>query len=189
MKRNLQYQHVQLEPGLQTRKKTYSKTHYQFYSSIELTLHIKAMQVYVCVCVCVYLLCILVGTLVVMVNLYLLLSLFSLPLALSSLKFLSLPQSFSGHTLAGSLSCHLFRPRSWFRSLVLESQCLSRDRDRSLFSLRPSLYSSFLTTDKLMGFRKGRSRPPNLSCPDSFFPPRPPPSRRGIHPLRVLSSS
>lgn len=52
MKRNLQYQRVQLEPGLQTGKKTYSKTHYQFYSSIELMLHMKAMQV--CVCVCTY---------------------------------------------------------------------------------------------------------------------------------------
>lgn len=104
--------------------------------------------------------------------LYLLLSLLSLVLALSSLNSLSLSQSFSGHTLA--LSCQCFsRPLSWSRSLGLGSQCLSLDRDRSLLSLFPSLCGSFLTTGKLMGFRKGRSRPPNLSCPDSFFPTQP----------------
>lgn len=41
------------------------------------------------------------------------------------------------------------------------------------------------------GFLKGLSWQPNRSCPDSFLPPNPPPSRRGRHPtiLRPASRS
>ena len=54
--------------------------------------------------------------------------------------------------------------------------------------VRP-LYTIIIYYSAYIGFLNGRSLPPKRSWPDSFLPPSPPPSRRGIQPGSSRSHS
>lgn len=53
-----------------------------------------------------------------------------------------------------------------------------RSPGKELLRVHVHVYSTDTRQSKTyIGLRNGRSKPPNLSCPASFFPPKPPPSQ------------